>query len=79
MIGELIKILLLITIFIAFIYYPDDNNIEDSIKNVPNSEKLGQYIKLKSWLDKEGNVIYNKLENHSTKILDLKSNLIDDS
>ena len=80
MIGELIKILLLIVIFIAFIYYPDENDSTISPETAtPKSENLGQYIKLKSWLDKEGNTLYDKLDNNSTKILDLKSQLIGDS
>ena len=77
MIGELIKILLLIVIFIAFIYYPDENDSTISPETATHkSENLGQYIKLKSWLDKEGNTLYDKLDNNSTKILDLKSRLI---
>ena len=77
MIGELIKILLLIVIFIAFIYFPDENDSPISPETATHkSENLGQYIKLKSWLDKEGNTLYDKLDNNSTKILDLKSQLI---
>ena len=77
MIGELIKILLLIVIFIAFIYYPDENDSTISPETATHkSENLGPYIKLKSWLDKEGNTLYDKLDNHSPKILALKSQLI---
>jgi len=66
-------------IFLAFLYFPDDDDDHNEIENNDRKQydtfsatnNLKQYVHLKNWLHKEGTPLYNPKMNNSTKILDI--------